>query len=594
MNRFAIALCAFLACSITNATEQWNVWGGSAIFSFKPGQLERMGLEFEGRSLDHVDPTYRSSKAIGGLAGNFKINAEDGSFAGYHSGHLSFAGGPKLAGASTVIDLSSVTIRPVAHDSLELDVFDANGNHVFRSTHTHLLMDVQTGSLALRNMDLEVTEWLAKAVGHKDAAGFVPGVMDIEVVVDVSEVDRTRGACTSQNWPTDPGFDADVALADISTVQVADNTPFGGLIGATPSATLENVGTADVPWYSKFSAPAPPYNNDQHPFLVWTMYRINTGGRLDQLGFSEIKHAFFSINSGCPCNGGTTLWVGCGDTYGVSTNDNRGNLGFRQFIEPDTGVWQRCGSAWDDSPVPGVGVCAGQVAGDGVADAPPVGDQFDRIMTMHEADVQDATAQYLFEAWYLVRDDINIFNTMGFRGVDPSQSFVWSSGAGLEPFTVGPVFDYWADNATGNVVNTLVSTKGASMKLGVNVVQEGEMFRYNYSLMAYDFDQEVSSVAIPTGDGAMISAYEFKAPYGAQTADWTVDGPGKGQMLEFAPTAPEDNLKWGRMVSFSFLSEGIPQASTATITAGDGITTHSAATLAPTGLSDLIFDNTFD
>jgi hypothetical protein len=53
-----------------------------------------------------------------------------------------------------------------------------------------------------------------------------------------------------------------------------------------------------VPWYSKFSGSFPPYNNDQHPFLVWNMYRV-ANGAIQQIGASGMKHAFLTINSNC-------------------------------------------------------------------------------------------------------------------------------------------------------------------------------------------------------------------------------------------------------------------------------------------------------
>ena len=67
-----------------------------------------------------------------------------------------------------------------------------------------------------------------------------------------------------------------------------------------PSATLRNVGTADVPWYPKFHTGVgetypQPYDRDQHPFLVWALYR-QTGEVFEQLAVSEAKHAFFTVN----------------------------------------------------------------------------------------------------------------------------------------------------------------------------------------------------------------------------------------------------------------------------------------------------------
>ncbi|MBK7147159.1 MAG: hypothetical protein IPH76_18935 [Xanthomonadales bacterium] len=53
-----------------------------------------------------------------------------------------------------------------------------------------------------------------------------------------------------------------------------------------PSASLQNIGSADVPWNdwinAGYSAPLAPYNNRQHPLLTWSLYRVAADGSIDQ------------------------------------------------------------------------------------------------------------------------------------------------------------------------------------------------------------------------------------------------------------------------------------------------------------------------
>ncbi|MDP1270841.1 hypothetical protein, partial [Klebsiella pneumoniae] len=86
----------------------------------------------------------------------------------------------------------------------------------------------------------------------------------------------------------------DVALIQIGTVAYQGRQGVGGPIKVAPSATLKSLGFGDAAWIPKFQTLSfydiPGYPRDQHPFLVWNMYRI-ADGRIEQLGASGVKHA---------------------------------------------------------------------------------------------------------------------------------------------------------------------------------------------------------------------------------------------------------------------------------------------------------------
>src|SRR5690606_9553246 len=101
------------------------------------------------------------------------------------------------------------------------------------------------------------------------------------------------------------------------------NSGSGNLV-ITPSATLKNnvnegsinatvpgdplgtstaMWTATIPWYQTFTSNSPPYNNDQHPYLLWHMYLTHPHGSLDQIGRARVKHAHLTPSGGCLCSG---------------------------------------------------------------------------------------------------------------------------------------------------------------------------------------------------------------------------------------------------------------------------------------------------
>ena len=87
----------------------------------------------------------------------------------------------------------------------------------------------------------------------------------------------------------------------------------------------------------------------EHPFLALHVYRI-ANGRITQVGRSDVKHAFFSSNTSCPCAGAQVIYSGCEDEYGGNTNANRTHLAPREEVSAGTGDWTSLGSHFDGSP----------------------------------------------------------------------------------------------------------------------------------------------------------------------------------------------------------------------------------------------------
>jgi hypothetical protein len=400
------------------------------------------------------------------------------------------------------------------------------------------------------NVDLRLTPESARLLGDERYAGMAVAVLELAAPVAIPEgsVEEPDGACTSPVWGAPSN---DVALIDIGSVQqmAREGTLPNGRIAVAPSAKLRNVGSTDVPWYGKFSGSFPPYGNDQHPFLVWNMYRV-ANGAIEQIGVSPLKHAFLTVNTACACASGNILWATCEDTYGTSTNDNIGSLGPRDEVTAHTGVWERCRS-WFDPDCNGV-----------ENSVPPRANAMDRRMAVAESDLQTPGATYYVDSWYVVRDDVDIFNTMGWRRVTPNPGGVWTFtlGPGL---TTGPVIDQWVDPlAPGpDAQSVLLDTAFGKLKVAVRATDlGGGQWRYEYALMNFDFDPRVKSFSVPLPPGATLTDVGFHDPDGNPATDWPATVAG-GRITWLAPpsqaTASQD---YGTLFNFRFTTNAAPSA----------------------------------
>ncbi len=89
-------------------------------------------------------------------------------------------------------------------------------------------------------------------------------------------------------------------------------------------ASLRNAGQTAVAWHGHFSGDHQAYDNAQHPYLIWSLYRIYAAGRIKQIGAAGAKHVFYSINKYCGFPAGNVFWPGYEDLYSFSSNDNGG------------------------------------------------------------------------------------------------------------------------------------------------------------------------------------------------------------------------------------------------------------------------------
>ncbi len=556
--------------------------------------LEITGLEASGRRTAHdlsvvpaEAPTFKASGAIGLRV----VVAWDG-FRGFEGGTLRHQGGLRLRGPAG-FDLAGLVLRP-GKRATELEFVDAKGTVMLTTAEAQWEMDAERHQLRFLNADVRVTPELAKRLGDSRYAGVAVGVLDMDATLQGGALPPSPPV--GINAPPacgDWSGNVDVGLVNMSSIGQAGIATVNGrpVVVVLPSAELENVGTANVPWYSKFTNLSGVPFADQHPYLVWLMTRVNAGV-LEPLGKSDLKHAFLTINTGCDpgaCTDSHILGLGCADVYSTGTNNNVGSLAPRNEVTASTGIWSHCGgipSHFDTD-----GNCAQDFSGLGE-------NAFTHGLKAAEADLQVAGAQYYVEAFYIVRNDINIFNSMGYRQVTPAKPVSTWTFPTVGAYVQGPAINAWVNPTTPgpDANNQLVNTAEGRVQLAVKVTDvagaPGKK-RYAYALQNHDFDRRLRSFHVPFDTAnALIENVAYADGDGFAVNDWvsTIDASGITWTVPAGTVNPPAELDYATLISFRFDSDVAPtpvETSMAIADAGppDSINEIRIPALAPAGIA---------
>lgn len=577
---FAIALpmvsvAADPAWDQEDPTEVWSTWGGAGAVELRADYLPDFGLDVL------VGDTARRSRIETNIQvrdlGSLSVHAPAGNFAAFLDGRLDLVTEVVLRHGKREVSLAQLVATPMLtedHGHPALRLVDARGRHLLTVSYLHIRTDAGTGLLTIRNAGVIVTEKLAELLDLPALAGTPLGMLRLDLNLHVPPGANTSGipaatrggsACAGRPfWPQD-GNPVDVALIGLDSVDYKSRS--GSLIKIAPSATLQNVGFGDAVWVPKFRTLSEltngsfdyPFNPaDQHPFLVWNMYRI-LDGRIEQIGSSGVKHAFFSVNVNCQsCGTGYVLWPQCQDTYFSGTNDSNSNQGPRADISPAEALFESTGSFFDP------GETGGQTNNSTA---------FQNRLVVEESELQVPGATYFFDSWYVVQADVDIFNTMGYRQVTPTPSgSAWVFPAG--PFQQGPAVSAWVDpdaTAAGedHVVVTVPSEtpnaaypenlpRGHLRVLStVEEVSPGR-WRYRYAVMNYDLGDGVDRLELPLPSDANLFDTHFSSPSfdGLVGSPWSVSRSGNSLVFE----DPGDNpLNWFSLFNFEMETDAPPQ-----------------------------------
>lgn len=553
-------------------------------------------------------------------AGSLQFHVEGGYFRGFDGGSLQAHGGYtiQLADGSS-INLADFRLVPSASEPLILNMVGSDGKVWFYIDRLMYELVDNDRTLAVGAMDMRISAALANRIGHPEVSGWA--IADLAMTTEV----QTQGSgamplATNPHWPGTAApnggtWEADLFMKSFSMSYSRCDGCSGqngtGKVVFTPSSTLINnvnagtsavtvpgqgaLGTsaalwaASIPWNQKFTGNFAPYGNDQHPYLIWNLYRIDADGRISQIGRSGVKHAWLTTNGNCldpNDHDSHVLGRGCTDTYGTGNNDTSSDLGPRSEIVPATGIWGRCGSIYDPN-------CSGSRT------ANPNGN-YDQRMIVREPQISSARnpgATYLFESWYIAREDINPYNSMATVTGSPTWGgSAWSPGGGSN-YKLGPAIDRWVDpaNPGANAKNSELSVPEGRAKVAVKVTNLGNgQWRYDYAVMNVDFARAVTTgstpnirvlsnqgfdrfsvplvasslvAAMPGNSGEFDPGYNWRASSASGRVSWSTDvtGPGFSQQPTLGTSALPKTLDWGVLHSFSLIANKGPVNGMATL-----------------------------
>src|SRR5690606_23182309 len=128
---------------------------------------------------------------------------------------------------------------------------------------------------------------------------------------------------------------------------------------------------------------------------------------------------------------------------------------------------------------------------------------YDQRMIVRESQISPTMnpgADYLYESWYIAREDINPFNSMAtITGRPAWTGSSWSPGGG-SGYKLGPAIDRWVDpeNPGANQKNVGLATPEGNVKVAVKVTSAPNgLWRYDYAVMNVDFARAVTSGTNP-------------------------------------------------------------------------------------------------
>ncbi len=577
---------------------RWHASGGEIDVKFMYKKLQDMRIsfapapQFPNKHWDYNHLVYPISEKS-----SLSIKMPYGNIEKITAGKLLVNSNFSLSYNGHVLKVDSFTLTPDKitknkGDIVTFKVFDQNNIHLFNSSSIHTQYDKEKGLFRMSNMDFFASKQLAEILQFPQLAGQVLGQFQIYNKLQIPPralTERKGGYCaTRPQWPPlDNNVEVDVKLINIGFAQWMRNIGSDKIIVA-PSAQLQNIGTADVPWYAQFAPDNGPYNNDQHPFLSWSIYR-EIDNRFEQLAVSGVKHAFYTVNGSCAatnCDSSVgfddanhILWVNCQDVYGTSNNDSSYALGPRSELEADSGSWDNCGSFFDPN-------CTGSHQVDS-------NNTDQNRLAVYNTDLLDSNVTAMFiHAWYLIRDDINIFNSMGYRPISPTLSNgIWNMNMGW-PFSNGAALDAYVPKNTIAAMQSsqTIETGEGQVAVAVKVVDlGGGLYRYNYAIENYEFDPRFDAYSLPINDGVTVSDTFFNDPDHDLANDWNfVQNKNSFDVVGNA----QNEQDWGMLFSFSITTNKPPALGSIELHAAQPVLNQSVTV--PVLVPDLIFASGFE
>jgi len=525
----------------------WRLHDVVTAIAFDDAVLQAAGLELhaveESASVVRRGDRFRSFTASDGES--LALRVPDGVFRGVVAGTLRHRGGFSLRqGDGRQIDLHGFLLSSSDEPYL-FTLRDAAGAPVFQIAEAHVTLDRAAGRASFLHADVRIAADLAGRLARPELSDLTVGELSLVAALEAP-------AGTVPTCEIDLVSPFDLQLTAIGSVSQRAREP-GGRVALAGSASLFNYGPGTIEWYR---AIAPDGTVGRHPYLVQALYRLDPDGRFREIGRSDVKHAFYAVNSGCVCPGGQLLFAGCGDNYGVSSNSDRYYLAPRDEVTAHTGAWSSLGSHFDvypDAPADDVRSHFGD----------DEHDDFEHRLVVAEPDLGVAGARYFVELWYDADRDSAPWNNIARREAAVSwDGSIWTFSLDATTTLSGPAIDSWVDpeGTDAQALSTTYESSEGRLRLAsrVRALDDGG-YRYDYALFDLDFDRGISAFSVPVNEA---SAAEFRGAGSFPAVPWTATVRAGGVRWAAGRDAA---LTWGTMFGFSFVSAVPPGPSTATL-----------------------------
>jgi hypothetical protein len=357
----------------------------------------------------------------------------------------------------------------------------------------------------------------------------------------------------------------DVTLCEVYGIDEYSRNNGAGISGLSVGTTSWNVGTEDLIWQN---SPDP-----DHPFITFNVYRV-MNRQVDQIAQGWVKHGFFALSSSqcfdatvgnCQSTDGNWLGVGCTDTYSPGLNASKSGLAPRYEINPWSGEWSYTGSVFQTGGAPTSGVS--------------------RHMQIKDSDLNpnlNPGAKYYFEASYIAKDDVCIYNSAAWHQMTPVQSGSGWSFNQPSRFQV-PTQNYFIFDALGSAMVTEIaeelpvvefeSPDGRALVLS-NVQDRGDgTWQYDYSVQNVDMDRQIDEFRVPLPASADLIDTRFHAVFhhdepiayiggpSISNDPWTMTREGD----EIVWSTSDNPIRWGTMYSFGIITDVAPSEGDVTL-----------------------------
>lgn len=532
-----------------DSNHQLKVVDAKPTISLLPGVLESNGLKID--TQDTID-----NRTIGGeptvgfkvTKSDLRFTLKDGKLGAFDGTGLNLKGSVRISTKKGSLDFRNLMVSKNKGVNDALQVTSGLGSDAFVAfdlAHARTLFDYKNMSLYVNDMDLLVSAATAQRLGKPELEGVLMGTMSIQMISETSD------GRTLEEPPAPPpaAYEGpiDVAISAMGSLTIAGRagTYPNGRNGLTMSTTSCNVGTQNIPW----AAPM----NVQHPVIAMNLYRMKDG-KFEQVGWSWLKHGFFATNSpGCgTCQSpgtGSLLGPGCSDTYGTGNNSAQFYLGGRDEVNPFTGVWTCTNSYFSNYQNDCVDRRNSLPALDGAAHRLEVAD----------ADMANAGATYVYEAYYINTNETDKYNQISSRRANitrPGNSFVIQELDSQQ--TLGPAINRWGDMRA-----TATPRTEGDVIVAVKVTDlGGGMYRYDYALYNHDLDRQVREFSVPVPAGATVQNMEFRDIDNNANNQWTASF--SDEKVQFTTgvfgSSTANPLKYSSVFNFRFDTNAAPSS----------------------------------